>query len=624
MVAPLTLNEAARGALEEYLIRPSPGYALLIDAPWGAGKTYFIDHVTNHKTDKEILYVSLYGVSTTEQFDWALVRAIQPFADSSASKYAKIAKDVASGVKFFGVSIDLSKVSLTEVILEKLPETLIFDDLERCHLLPNKLFGLLNRFVEHQGKRIILVANSGKHPDKQAFDTRKEKLIGRTITIEADPEAAIESFWRDVPEGVGKTFLKENKSPLIRVFRQAGHNNLRLFRQSLMDAARFIELLPDEVRKNEAATDLLIRTFLALSMALAGGEITLEDLARRNEYRSFVDEKDSHETKSLKTLMERHPDCDIQGYHNSILPTDLGVALIGRGFVTAEQVEASISGNYQLFAEEKISLPDWVRLWNWWKESENEAACVLQQVEAQLSRDEIHNPSEILQIYGAQKFMQFWGAISGNPTDLVTKFVTIIRRLESKKLLSPFVPDSLHSSGYGYSFEGGRISYGGYSFDLNENSLSVVETMQAAQKSLFDQALPSNIDKLIDEIPGDPNAFALLFTFDSRKSNFSQLPVLQHSSASKFAKVLFDLITERREEALIICKPLKERNEANRTEFAPEQEWLQRVGQEVWQLAQTHTPLLQGQIRIFLNWQLGVKVEITGVDTENAGTGVST
>lgn len=100
------VNEAARGVLSDYPTRPSPGYALLIDAPWGAGKTHFVKRETQCETNGERLYVSLYGVSKSEEFDWALVRALKPLSDSAPAKWLAQAKNFVSGLQVAGFAFD--------------------------------------------------------------------------------------------------------------------------------------------------------------------------------------------------------------------------------------------------------------------------------------------------------------------------------------------------------------------------------------------------------------------------------------------------------------------------------------------------------------------------------------
>ena len=78
-------NQAARGALKSYLGMKNPGYAILIDAPWGSGKTHFIRKVCSvDAAPEDVRYVSLNGVSNESAFRRALLK--ESFKPSLAEK----------------------------------------------------------------------------------------------------------------------------------------------------------------------------------------------------------------------------------------------------------------------------------------------------------------------------------------------------------------------------------------------------------------------------------------------------------------------------------------------------------------------------------------------------------
>ena len=59
----------------------------------------------------------------------------------------------------------LVKIDLRELISEFFhPEKyiLVFDDLERCNMDINRVLGYINRFVEHDGAKVIIIADQEK------------------------------------------------------------------------------------------------------------------------------------------------------------------------------------------------------------------------------------------------------------------------------------------------------------------------------------------------------------------------------------------------------------------------------------------------------------------------------
>lgn len=601
-VASIEINESARQVLAEYLTRSAPGYALLLDAPWGAGKTHFIKRETGCDRDKQRLYVSLYGVATTADFDWALVRALKPFTDSYWAKWGKQFSNLVSAVKVPGLpSFDLNKFTLTEIVLSSLPDTIIFDDLERCLIKPDELFGLLNRFVEHQGKRLILVANAAKHKQTEAFQARRDKLIGRTVKIDADVDAAIETFWNDIQNGVGKTFMQSRKQLLVGVFRDARHNNLRLFRQSLVDAAHLLDAVDAHLMEKHDAVERLICTYIVLSMAFAGNEIHIDELEKRASYKSFESQAGDQPIHALKIIQDRHPYADIQGYQNSILPVDLAVELIGHGYASGPRINGCLRATFH-FAT-KAETPNWMRLWNWYEESESELAKLVETVDRDLQSNAITVPGEIVQIFGAKVFIQKFGGLTGSSADLADEFIEIINRLAQNKLLPAFRPEASNRGGYGYSKDG-HFSYGGYAMELDEQTLRVVNAMSSAQDARYKEEMPKIASDLLHLLADDPIRFIDRFDYQPTGLSFSRTPILHSLDTDAFATILLGLIENNLSVAAEICDKLIQRREIYRTELQLEHTWFDRLRTVLMERVAESSALKRAKILLFIRRHL--------------------
>ena len=201
----MTPNKEAEGALRSYLQMKAPGYALLVDAPWGAGKTHFVRRVCQvDSRQKEVRYVSLNGVSDEAAFRRAL---LQNILNETASNIATALGDLLSEKLKLGTLGSLGRDIFEERLISNLPDTLVFDDIERSSLSRQILFGLINDFVEHQNKRVILIAHTEVDGQNDEFLKRKEKIVGRTIRIVADFDAAFPRFLEAIGSGRAKAFL---------------------------------------------------------------------------------------------------------------------------------------------------------------------------------------------------------------------------------------------------------------------------------------------------------------------------------------------------------------------------------------------------------------------------------
>ena len=92
--------------LNEYAEIPDPQYAIMLRGAWGCGKTFFIRQwmeqlKSNRDADKlkwQPIYVSLYGLTTTQQITEQINKEISPWLYSKGMKLAKNVLKVASKI----------------------------------------------------------------------------------------------------------------------------------------------------------------------------------------------------------------------------------------------------------------------------------------------------------------------------------------------------------------------------------------------------------------------------------------------------------------------------------------------------------------------------------------------
>lgn len=286
--------------------------AVLIDGEWGAGKTFFVKEkllmrMKEELSEKRIYYISLYGVSSSEQIvDEIYSSMVEEIIDEKlGEKNGRVvekgifftSKLITAGMKYFNVDTkDLPQLS----DIKKLKDAIIiFDDLERCELEINQTLGVINNLVEHNDIKVILVANQkeiGKinfsrglsHKYQVAIDDRleldekgkpedntvsytkeqlikrteqlfsedifykkvKEKLIGLTIYYQPNLAevytAVIEKF---IKKEAPKNYLISNKQIIVNIFEEKRHYNIRTLIFALIAFEKFyiiIDAIPFE------------------------------------------------------------------------------------------------------------------------------------------------------------------------------------------------------------------------------------------------------------------------------------------------------------------------------------------------------------------------------------------
>lgn len=267
----------------EYVKEERYKQAILIDGEWGVGKTFFVKEkllsaLQKAVEDKKTYYLSLYGISSTEQIFDEIYSAIlgeileTKFGNNKEKVVEKgisfASKLFTAGMKSFNFDIkDCPKLSDLKEIKDLI---IIFDDLERCELDINLTLGYINNLVEHNNIKVILVMNQNEigninfykdlsNKFQIALDKRirldeckedvftkeqllmrteqifgenirykkiKEKLIGLTIYYKPNLSEifclVVEKFVKNAKE-----YLLENKQKIVNIFEDSKHYNIR-------------------------------------------------------------------------------------------------------------------------------------------------------------------------------------------------------------------------------------------------------------------------------------------------------------------------------------------------------------------------------------------------------------
>lgn len=279
--------------IKHYIDKTSYNYAVLIDGGWGCGKTYFVEkHLISSLKDyeelkhelkekykqKKIIYISLYGIGSREELDKRIFIETIPMGTVFKSKGFKIASNlgktiIGGALSYAGISLDDNNFDVSNIVsLENC--ILIFDDLERCDMNVNEVLGYINNFVEHDGIKVIIIANekeistskiatnrelkylvaSNKNilsnhslppstgevttreldkrvnllfRDDELYKLIKEKLIGVTIFYRPEITKILDSIEKDNTNIISKEIILNNKKFILNQFEHYEHHNIR-------------------------------------------------------------------------------------------------------------------------------------------------------------------------------------------------------------------------------------------------------------------------------------------------------------------------------------------------------------------------------------------------------------
>lgn len=222
-------------------------YALLINGAWGSGKTYLynkhladvIAKVECGKNERKVnVYISLYGISNIESVAKELITNYILKVKRINEKMYKISNGIVSIISKC-ISITVGEVSvsfdaMTNILKEQIDAknmVICFDDLERCSIPINELFGFINNLVEHCQCKVIILAdedNIGKMYANKDLEIKYlvllsgKKLIkgvdnkGKIIVNNTDEELTIEQLKRMNEEIYSENYLyKDIKEKVI-------------------------------------------------------------------------------------------------------------------------------------------------------------------------------------------------------------------------------------------------------------------------------------------------------------------------------------------------------------------------------------------------------------------------
>jgi len=304
-------GEELKGVIEEYLRDSKAEYAVMIDGDWGSGKTYFLTHslmdliqnIDNGKSEqRKYAYVSLYGVKSISEVSKEIMFQCLGNKHSGKLKAANAVIGTASNIltaSLGAVNIDLSKI---EEIIPQINISnwiICFDDLERCCFSINEMLGYMNRLVEHNKCKVIVLANeneigkitlssnleskyqvvlSGRKYEFEKKDCKKtddpneeidikklkketenlfnedilygsikEKVIGLKINYEPQMGEVYDSIISDFGNLHDfNEYIKKNKSRILNYFKDENCNNLR----TLISVLKCIRKVHEEMIKN--------------------------------------------------------------------------------------------------------------------------------------------------------------------------------------------------------------------------------------------------------------------------------------------------------------------------------------------------------------------------------------
>lgn len=293
--------------IAHYLYEDKTHSAIMLTAPWGTGKSYYIQNslipFIDTEEERKCIVVSLYGLKEVQEISKAIYMEVR--AKSLIKKSEKISagklicKTIIKGVtSFFNVDLSMSEDDLQKLYesIDLAGKLIILEDLERTGIDIIELLGYVNSLVEQDGVKVLLVANEreiikydkkeiiekdskGKDESKtilvlseksQRYLNEKEKSISDTIYYLGDIKGAIKNIMVSYDNPIFNLLIEEEDifgecavaSEIYNEIMQDKNINCENLRSFIYACQKTVDIFTSV--SNKVNVDFAKRTFLSI------------------------------------------------------------------------------------------------------------------------------------------------------------------------------------------------------------------------------------------------------------------------------------------------------------------------------------------------------------------------
>ncbi len=561
------VNARLRRALDQYLtLDHPPGFAVLLNGPWGVGKSHLVREVIEDAAGcgRRILIVSLYGLSTRAEIDAALAAARWPWVVEQPHRAGPAHGDP--------VRAHPSAPFHPPRIHGRDAEAFVFDDLERCGMSPTDALGYINQYVERDGAKVVVIAHrtvAAERCDEGAFDAAAEKVIGRTLVVKPEFSAAFAAFVERIKSPEAREHMRGVEADIAALHEQSRTDNLRILQHALWDFERIYLALRPEHRAQPAAMAELLRAFFALAFEFKAGRLGASELENRfaGLYGGLFG--NGRTPSRLQASSLRYPGVPLQSL---VLSDEVLRDLLADGLIDPELVQRDLDRSSWFASEEE---PSWRTVWYSDERSQSDVLAAATKLFSEFEERTYTRAGEMLHVFGQMLKLADLGVGEWTRDRTILECRRYIDDLRAAGTLEP--PDeerigSIRDRSYdGLGFEQRDAeAFAGIFAYLDE------QRQRAAEDRYEEQAA-----ELLALLKADTTAFVRQIAYhQGAAAPFSRAPVLARLDPHAFVDALIDLPPLEFREALLGISGRYDMGAFSR-ELGPERAWAEAVGQAI-------------------------------------------
>lgn len=583
----LSKNQHIHNYLTYYTdLKTRPEYALLIKGSWGCGKTWFITDFIDKQINNNFLYVSLYGMSLIEEIENEFFRQLHPIL---ASKGMQVLGKLTKGVLKATIQLDFNNdgksdgnvaVSIPDkssLKQKKIPEEkiLVFDDIERCEIpLPN-LLGYINQLVEHNGFKVILIADEEKiekntdNSRSKQYKTIKEKLIGRTLELEPEFILAFQSFITQLHFEETKSIISENESLIAQLYKNSEQNNLRILRHALLEFDRLFIELEEKFRKKKKLISHLLAYFLIYAFEFRSGNLDASKLgnAIKDRFQGFG--KKTTDQNQIDVLSKYYTlEIDLE---DSLLTQSIWRTIFTSGLIPSTDINETLS-NTKYF-KSKLP-PDWVRLLGYINLTDPEFDSLLNEIKEKWNKKEYKDAGVVMHLTGVLIHLSEIGLFNESEDQIINFAKQYVLDLKNNNHL-PF-----SSAVFGGFFDQ-NICYNSEFYSSEKASFREVKTyLSQLMNTVLQESYKRDAEELIKLMQEDTKKFMLSLIFSHHEdSKFYEIPILLEIDPMMFVNNAITLLETSPPQFQFLARLFRDRYSVDsfNRKLLSEVDWLSQV-----------------------------------------------
>lgn len=309
----MTTNEY-NSYIKNYLENDKTQSAIMLTAPWGTGKSYYIrNDLRRFLEENKLSYaiVSAYGLSSIADINKELFLEIKfqktkkqckwlaTFGKTIATGAVGVGKTLLKNIAHIDIDFDLSEPNYKKLydLVNLKDKLIIFEDIERSSVDIIEFLGYVNSLVEQDGVKVLLVANEQEFlkttgsdsqlsnqrdktkepsytPQSIEYLRKKEKTISDTIIFEIDKKEALKSIIKlFFADNLSATLITEdNIVDIINVMSSVKSDNLRAVMVACQKTSDIIKIYDGELDNNFVR--FLLCSIIAYSCRVKSGKNT--------------------------------------------------------------------------------------------------------------------------------------------------------------------------------------------------------------------------------------------------------------------------------------------------------------------------------------------------------------